>query len=65
MLPHAVLKNPIWWQSTVPLPVPDLVITVAFGQSFSKEDKRFAERPFRAVCETEYGISPFVEYGQE
>ena len=60
------IKNPIWWQSTV-TSAGNLtsVIYRAFGQSFSKEDKTFAERPFRAVCETEYGISPFVEYGQE
>ena len=32
---------------------------------FQQRGQTFAERPFRAVCETEYGIPPFVEYGQE
>ena len=33
--------------------------------SYTHLDVYKRQRPFRAVCETEYGIPPFVEYGQE
>ena len=41
------IKNPIWWQSTV-TSAGNLtsVIYRAFGQSFSKEDKRLLNVPF-------------------